>query len=186
MTTVFLSGSRAISRLNDEIKERLSKIIEKDFSVVIGDANGSDKAFQIFFAEQGYQNVTIYCSGETFRNNIGHWETHQVIVDSKLTGRAFYTQKDKVMAQHADYGLVLWDGKSAGAISNVFEMLSQNKPVAVYFSPNKEFINLKTVQDANQLLEKCEQKDIEDIAKKPSVNKLIRWVGQSQQIALSF
>jgi hypothetical protein len=90
------------------------------------------------------------------------------------------------MAQHADYGLVLWDGKSAGAINNVFELLSQNKPVAVYFSPNKEFFNLKTVQDANRLLEKCEQKDIEDIVKKPSVNKLIGWVGQSQQIALSF
>ena len=33
------------------------------------------------------------------------------------------TQKDKAMAAEADYGFVLWDGKSSGSISNVFELL---------------------------------------------------------------
>jgi len=186
MSTVFVSGSRAIIRLNDSIKERLLNVIEKNISVIVGDANGSDKAFQTFFAEHGYRNVTVYCSGNNPRNNVGHWEVHPVSVDPKLTGRAFYTQKDKVMAQHTDYGLVLWDGKSAGSVSNIFELVTQNKPVAVYFSPNSEFLNIKTVKDAENLLKKCSQKDVETIARKPSINKLISDIAIGQQMALSF
>lgn len=46
MTCVVLGGSRHISKLNDEIRHRLDRILEQQFRVVIGDANGADKAFQ--------------------------------------------------------------------------------------------------------------------------------------------
>ena len=62
MTTVFLSGSRKLSRLNREIRDRLQNIVEKQFSVIIGDANGADKALQKYFTEIHYQNVIVFCS----------------------------------------------------------------------------------------------------------------------------
>ncbi|GMR20985.1 MAG: hypothetical protein BMS9Abin36_1583 [Gammaproteobacteria bacterium] len=39
MTTVFLSGSRKISQLDETVKSRLSTIVEKEFRVIVGDAN---------------------------------------------------------------------------------------------------------------------------------------------------
>jgi len=64
MTTVFLSGSRKISRLDEDVRKRLSTIVEKKFRVIVGDANGADKAFQTYLAGMDYANVTVFCSGE--------------------------------------------------------------------------------------------------------------------------
>jgi hypothetical protein len=62
--TVFLSGSRKISRLNDEIRLRLKTIISKEFEVVVGDANGADKALQSYLADINYEHVTVFCAGD--------------------------------------------------------------------------------------------------------------------------
>jgi hypothetical protein len=169
MKTVFVSGSRKISRLNQETRERLENIIKRGLEVVIGDANGSDKAVQSFFAERKYPHVTIYCTGNTCRNNVGAWKIHAVEANKNLSGRAFYTLKDKEMARNADVGMVLWDGKSTGSLNNILEMASQNKLVVVYFFPTREFIDVKTLEDAKVLLSKCEAKDLAEITKKSSL-----------------
>ena len=184
MATVFVSGSRKLSRLNPEIQERLSNIIEKGFSVIVGDANGADKALQTFFADCQYENVTVYCSGGICRNNVGQWEEYSVQVDSRLKGRDFYTAKDRVMATHADYGLVLWDGQSAGSVSNIFELVKQEKPVVVYFSPTKEIFQLKTIEDAETLLGKCQQTDVQVIFRKTDIG-LSLGSRQDQQMTLA-
>ena len=182
MKTVFVSGSRKISRLNQETRERLEKIIKQGLQVVIGDANGSDKAVQSFFAERGYSKVTIYCTGNICRNNVGTWNIHVVEADKNLSGRAFYTLKDKEMARNADVGMVLWDGKSTGSINNILEMASQNKLVVVYFFPTREFINVKKLDDAKVLLSKCEAKDLAEITKKSSLTSFIGKSEYGQQM----
>ena len=182
---IFLSGSRGISRLNDDIRTRIQNIINNGFQVFVGDANGADKALQKFLADAKYQNVTVFCSGNTCRNNIGGWHTHNVRVDSKLKGRDFYTQKDKEMAQRADYGLVLWDGKSAGSISNVFELLKLDKTAVVYFSPEKKFYNIKKLHDAQDLLDLCDGQSIDVIKKKIKLNTAIKQVEDAAQGALA-
>ena len=156
MTTVFLSGSRKITRLNDVIRGRIQNIVDKGFRIVVGDANGADKAMQAFLAERDYSNVAVYCAGNTCRNNVGEWETQKVSVDAKLKGRAFYTQKDKVMASEADFGFVLWDGKSEGSINNIFELLNKGKKAAVYFSPRKEFFDVTSSEDIRELMRFCD------------------------------
>lgn len=152
MTTVFLSGSRKINRLNSDIRSRIHNILEQGFQVFIGDADGADKAMQSYLAEQRYLNVSVFCAGNICRNNIGSWKIRNINVDKKLTGRAFYTEKDKAMASEADFGFVLWDGKSKGSINNVFELLNRGKKALVYFSPQKEFFNIKTIHDVRDLL----------------------------------
>ena len=183
---IFLSGSRGISRLNEDIRTRIQNIINNGFLVLVGDANGADKALQIFLADSKYQNVTVFCSGNSCRNNIGDWKTHNVQVDSKLKGRDFYTQKDKEMAQRADYGLVLWDGKSAGSISNVFELLKLDKSAVVYFSPDKKFYNIKKLHDAKDLLSRCDIQSIDAIKKKIKLTTAIKQVEDAAQAAFGF
>ncbi len=159
MTTVFLSGSRKINCLNDVIRSRIKNIVNQGFSVVVGDANGADKAMQAFLAERHYPNVAVYCAGNTCRNNVGEWKTEKVSVDAKLKGRAFYTQKDKVMAAEADFGFVLWDGKSEGSINNILALLNKGKKAVVYFSPRKKFFNVKSADDALALIQICDPSD---------------------------
>lgn len=60
--------------------------------------------------------------------------TRKIAVSPKLTGREFWTQKDKAMA--ADYGFFLWDGKSQDSITNVLELVKDNKKSLVYHSQN--------------------------------------------------
>jgi predicted component of type VI protein secretion system len=56
------------------------------------------------------------------------------------------------MAQVADYGLVLWDGKSQGSCNNLKELLRQNKKALVYYSPRKQFTRVATLKDLHGLL----------------------------------
>lgn len=184
MTTVFLSGSRRLNRTNESIQEWIKNIVDQGYRIIVGDANGADKALQKFLAEIHYPQVVVFCSGQNCRNNIGHWETRQITVDTNLKGREFYTQKDKAMAAEADYGFVLWDGKSAGSISNVFELLKRNKKAVVYFSPEKRFFTVSSLNDANMLLEKCDIETFDSIKKKIKLATVSSEVQKSAQASL--
>lgn len=166
MTTVFISGSRMISRLNDLVCDRLQNMIDQDFRIIVGDANGADKALQGFLAAAGYENVIVYCSGSICRNNVGNWRVEKIQVDPKLRGRDFYVEKDKEMALEADYGFVLWDGKSAGSISNVIELLKQQKPAAIFLSSEKRIVSVSHLQDIQIILESCDRDDYQKLCKK--------------------
>lgn len=172
--TIFLSGSRQISRLNDAIRLRLDTMITKGFRIVVGDANGADKALQRYLADAHYENVMVFCAGDICRNNLGAWPTTIVEVDSRLKGREFYAEKDKAMALEANYGFVLWDGKSSGSISNVFELMKQQKPVVIYFGPKKEFYALKEADDVRQLLHRIDSRDYRAIDDKIHFSRRLR------------
>ena len=181
MTTVFLSGSRKNSRLNEMIRSRINNMIDQGFQIIVGDANGADKALQKFLADVRYSNVVVFCSGQNCRNNIGGWKVRQVSVDSKLKGRDFHTQKDKKMATEADYGFVLWDGKSPGSINNVLELLKRGKSIVVYFSPEKQFHTISNLDDANKLLEKCDKDAIGNISRKIKLSTSIKELEKTVQ-----
>ena len=165
-STVFLSGSRNISRLNPIICDRLKKMIDKRLCLVIGDANGADKAVQKYLANAQYDDVVVFCAGDVCRNNVGAWRVNNVYADPALKGRDFYEQKDKAMASAADFGFVLWDGKSPGSINNVLELVKARKAVVVYFEPEKSFQNLKKPSDILALLRQCDESDYRDLNKK--------------------
>ena len=52
------------------------------------------------------------------------------------------------MAKDADFGLMVWDSKSSGTLSNVIELLGRKKKSVVYVNKIKEF---RTVGDVGQL-----------------------------------
>lgn len=186
MKTIFLSGSRAISRLNREIRERLSGITSQSFQIVIGDANGADKALQEFLKESNYSNVMVYCSGGRCRNNVGAWETYAVEVPAGARGRDFYTQKDRLMAKNADYGFVLWDGKSPGSIENVITLLKNRKSALVYYSPDKEFIPVASLNQLKRLLARPTIEALDDIEKKIKLERLLSELEDNKQEQMSF
>ncbi|NTU54214.1 MAG: hypothetical protein HGA97_11085 [Chlorobiaceae bacterium] len=134
----------------------------------MGDANGADKAVQSFLFEWRYDDVLVFCSGDKCRNNVGAWPTQRVEVPYGMTGRAFYTCKDIKMAENADYGLMLWDGKSAGTMNNVFELVKRGKKTLVWLSPKGVFLSVSSLRDIEVLLSQCAPDDRAEIRKKPA------------------
>lgn len=152
MTTVFISGSMRIKNLDKKVKDRIDNIISLEFDIVLGDASGVDSSVQDYLCKASYQNVTIFYSGDSLRNNLGHWKTHNTYSKYKSGTRAFFTAKDIEMASKADYGLMVWDTKSTGTLCNVIEMLTNKKKSLVFINKTKKFIEISDANDFEEMV----------------------------------
>ena len=92
MTTVFIGGSRTVSRLNEVIRDQLDDLIQKKCKIFIGDANGADRAVQQHFAGRGYGNVVVFCMDHC-RNNVGNWSVHPISHPGGETGFLLFRPK---------------------------------------------------------------------------------------------
>ena len=142
MTTVFIAGSISISRLHEKVADRINKIVSSDFDVVVGDADGADTSIQECLKRYQAGKVTVYCTGDSPRNNVAEWPVHRVVSKAKAGTRAYFTAKDIEMARNSDYGLMVWDCKSTGTLSNVIELLKEKKKSVVFVNKNKDFITI--------------------------------------------
>jgi hypothetical protein len=79
MRSFFVAGSRQISQIPAEVRSRLDTMIEKGFQILLGDANGADKALQRYLANKSYPNVLMHCMRDHCRNNIRNWPTRQLV-----------------------------------------------------------------------------------------------------------
>ena len=156
MTKVFIGGSRHVSRLNAQIRERLDTIVSKGLPIVIGDANGADKAVQTYLFDRRYVNVEVFCSDDICRNNVGAWTVRKVPVHSREKTAEFYSAKDRAMTEEATVGLMLWDGQSVGTLMNVFRLLKSNKKAVIYVVSQKKFIDFHTAQAWDDFIQHCD------------------------------
>lgn len=56
---VFIAGPRKVTKLNQQVKDRLENIKRNNYTVLVGDANGVDKAVQSYFNNVFYNNVIV-------------------------------------------------------------------------------------------------------------------------------
>lgn len=56
------------------------------------------------------------------------------------------------MAEMADIGLMIWDTKSTGTLSNVIELLARKKKSVVFVNKAKLFKNIANVEQLEELL----------------------------------
>lgn len=155
MTSVFIGGSRAISKLNDPLRAKLDNFMQRGCTILIGDANGADRAVQQYFASRHYHHVVVYCM-DRCRNNIGGWATKRISRPSGPRDFAYYAAKDKAMADDAKCGMMLWDGESKGTLNNIQNLLGSGKKALVYFSPESTFYKLVTNDDLKALVARCD------------------------------
>ena len=156
MTTVFIGGSRRITRLPATVEQRLAAILDQQFAVLVGDANGADKAVQRYFAKRGYRKVTVFCMRGDCRNNLGDWPTRAVEPpNGSRRDFEYFSTKDRVMAEEATHGLMLWDGDSKGTLNNIVNLVRRQKPAVVYLEPARKFVTAKSAADVGDLLRWC-------------------------------
>ncbi len=130
---LFISGSKSISILSDEVKSLLDTFIATDAEILVGDCYGVDAAVQKYLESKGYCNVTIYCSGETSRNNFAPSAKVRSCAEAAkgLTGSTFQYVKDIQMTQDCDQALMVWDGKSKGTGENIRRIKEMGKPYRI-------------------------------------------------------
>lgn len=173
MNTVFIGGSRRISHLPEAVIERINNIIDGNFTILIGDANGADKSVQQFLTDKQYRNVIVFYTGFTCRNNTGQWTTRTITPEKNIKGFDYYALKDAAMAKEATYGFMLWDLKSKGTLNNIINLLSQNKKVLVFLAPRGEFFYVSSIEKLIELLSQCSQEDIKEFNKKLPIQQLL-------------
>lgn len=183
MSKVFFGGSRNLGRLNSAIRTRLRNLITNKHTVLIGDANGVDKAVQSFFAEEGYKSVIVYCMDNECRNNVGNWPIESVDSGGKRKDFSYFAMKDAKMSLDADYGFMIWDGESKGTLNNVLNLIQQNKQALVYISPKREFFPVKSTNDVNSIVSNCPSDVVEYLNKKIRLEQRVATVNQ---VALDF
>ena len=152
---MFIGGSRHVSSLPDQVKERLDNVIGNGLRVVVGDANGADRAVQKYLLDAAYGNVVVFCSGERYRNNLGRWQTRNVAAPRGVKGFQFHAVKDREMAREADFGFMIWDGRSAGTILNVLRLVRAGKKTVLLHVPARQAMTFKTPADWDDFLSRC-------------------------------
>jgi hypothetical protein len=165
MTTVFIGGSRAVSRLNPLIRAKLDDLMKRNCTIFIGDANGADRAVQQHLAAAGYRSVVVFCM-DACRNNLGGWPARIIRTAAQRKDFAYYATKDRAMAEEAQCGVMLWDGRSMGTLNNIFNLISAGKKTLVYFAPAKTFHKLSDEQDLATLLARCDQGAVERVQRR--------------------
>jgi hypothetical protein len=161
---VFIGGSRAVSKLNTVIRARLDDLIKRGCTILIGDANGADKAVQQYLAKRQHHNVVVFCMEEC-RNNIGDWPTRSIEPPTERKDFTYYAAKDVVMSKEAQCGVMLWDAKSKGTLHNILNLVGAGKRTLVYFVPTKDFYILANEQDLRGLLARCEKRYLDSAAR---------------------
>ena len=135
---IVLGGSRHLEFIPTEIADRLVEWIENSSEFLVGDAPGTDRAFQLFLSSKKYPDVTVYTSADEIRNNLGSWEVEKVESGLKSKSSAVHAFKDRKMTERADMGLMIWDCESAGTLSNVIDLLDQGKNCFIWVAPDSE------------------------------------------------
>lgn len=138
---VFISGSRSIKKFNEDIEKELFNELNYSSHILVGDANGVDDIVQQFCASRRYKNLTVYAMNKP-RNNRGNFQTK--IFSSNRKGRGFYTEKDIIMTNNADFGIVIWDGKSKGSLDNIDRLIKQNKICKVYSMESQKWFMVES------------------------------------------
>lgn len=156
MSKIFLGGTRKIPRLNSSIRTKINNIIANRDTVLVGDANGADKAFQKFLNDLEYEHVVVYHMDDECRNNLGAWKKRSIKSGGRKKDFKYFILKDEEMSREADSGLMLWDGKSKGTLNNILNLIKQQKSVLTYFSLSKNFVWVKSPADVEALVCQCD------------------------------
>ena len=135
---IFLGGS--IGRVPDKVAAYLDGFMDDGAHFLIGgDCDGADLALQNYLHSKGYENVTVFCSGEECRFNVGGWEERPVPASEDADGTEFWRKKDKLMVDECHGGLFMWDTHSIGTRLNRMDLKRLGKPIFTYRSTTDEF-----------------------------------------------
>ena len=153
---VFIGGSISIKQLDNTVKNELSKLINGNNEILVGDAYGVDSLVQKYYYDKGFRNVTVYTCNRRPRNNIGDFQVKYITPSIGLYGREFYAQKDRAMSYDCNFALMIWDGTSIGTLENIRRLAKYGVSIDIYLSKNNQIIQIKNYNDYKKFKEQIQ------------------------------
>ena len=129
---VFVGGGKTIGHLPNKVVSTLDSFMERGEHIIVGDAHGCDLTLQTHLHSKGYPNVTVYCSGEKCRFNIGGWTEKHIDVPEGEEGYEFYKVKDHAMINACDSAMLVWNRKSFATRMYIYHLKELGKPVFAF------------------------------------------------------
>ena len=129
---IFVGGGKTIGRIPDKVASMLDTFMEANEHIMVGDAQGFDLAAQTYLHSKSYSNVTVYCSGEKCRHNIGNWLENHIEVPEGMDGYEFYREKDYALINECDGALLVWERRSIATRSYIYNLKELGKPVFAF------------------------------------------------------
>jgi hypothetical protein len=149
---IVLAGSRKLDFLPAPVLSMLEDFLAQEAAFLIGDATGVDTTFQKYFLKRNYSRVEIFSSAGHVRNNVGRWPERQIETTLKSVSKASHAFKDREMCALADIGIMIWDQKSAGTLSNAIDLLEQGKTCWIYNAMDQELVRFESIEELNKWL----------------------------------
>ncbi|CAM4110102.1 hypothetical protein [Campylobacter armoricus] len=143
---IFICGSISIKKLSDSSIKNLKNIMQKNYTVLVGDALGVDLNIQKFYNDNEYNNVVVYHINDFPRNKIcDKFQSKKCNFDEKLEDknnkeREKQTFKDEKMVQDCDFFYCIWDGKSKGSYTNIKKAIDSKKTFIKIECDEKEYV----------------------------------------------
>lgn len=153
---VFISGTKFVTKSTDKkvlpkpVIEKIDELISANEEIIVGDCYGIDEFVQHYLNGVNYRNVTVYISGVRAigRHNIGKWEEKHFLINRDCRSEYIrHIEKDFQMAQDADCGFAIWDGKSKGTFVNLVNMAVMGKKSTVYLMNEDKWIEVNSLSD---------------------------------------
>ena len=145
--SVFVSGSIAIKKLPFHVQESIQTMIDKQMTILVGDAPGVDTLVQDLCNKQEYVNVIVYTitSSPRYKAN-KDFQDKSIFVDQEIKKeRERQTYKDKAMSEDSTFSLVIWDGSSKGSYANILRALESHKKVKVYYQDINDYLPFEKI-----------------------------------------
>ena len=145
--SVFISGSISIKTLPSQVISSIETMIDKNMTILVGDAPGIDSLVQDICNTKDYLNVIVYTITSTPRYKANsQFQEKNIFVEQEIKSqRERQTYKDKAMSEESVFSLVVWDGLSKGSDANIIRALKSDKLVKVYYQEINDYIEAKKV-----------------------------------------
>ncbi len=122
--TLLLMGSSAFSGpLPFEVTRLLDEAMEREMSVLVGEAHGASRAFQDYLASKKYTAVVVGYANRV-RHNTGNWPTESY-------GRCLLG-KERAMIEECDCAIVIWTNRSGVIAQDLEHLRKLGKPTFLY------------------------------------------------------
>lgn len=148
---IFISGSRSINKLPQQVKSKLDNMIKSKHEILVGDAIGVDKLVRDYFQEKQYPNVSVYYTGQPRTQIPPQWNQIKIKPQNNISGRDYFTLKDIQMTEDCDIAFAIHDGKSKGTQANIDRATSIGKTTVVFNTETEKFMS-NNVQPKTKLL----------------------------------
>lgn len=172
---VFISGSRTQEMIPENVQHSLDLIKQQQIKILIGDSEkGVDNEIINYLRlAPKYLEVEIYSIKTKARVKVEEeWELKVIETEKKLKPQEKQMEKDRVMANQADWGLAVFNPitknrygaiqVSAGTLRNTIQLLLNKRSVKFFYvyETKVEVVNLKHISELKKVIDSYQEEQL--------------------------